>query len=346
MDENALNQEGITQIDVQGFKIRIDELQSERIIPDFFNTPLIGQWEITRKCNLRCVFCYNNSGIKLFNELTHEKKIDVAKQIVNAKIYRMCISGGEPILCSSFWEIAKIFKEGKILCNTITNGFNINEENASLYAKYFGAVQISLDGRNYKTHDKLRCRKGSWEKAVKACGLISENGGKISIATVAIPENLKEIPDLIDLAYSLGALEVRIDEVKCTGRAAKIFDNLALSKKQTFELIRSVNEKKNQYSEKTINIDLLPKTQYNYVMGIAEIPPVSIYISPTGTCAVDPVLPFSGGSLKVKSLKKIWDEIRSIHKNKEFVKYCLKVKNNRDFGKLNNIPYTKGELHD
>ena len=86
------------EMDVEGFKIQIDQLIEEKIVPDYFNTPLIGLWEITRECNLNCIFCYNSSGKKLSNELTHEQKINVAKQIVDAKIYRMCISGGEPIL--------------------------------------------------------------------------------------------------------------------------------------------------------------------------------------------------------------------------------------------------------
>lgn len=336
----------INEINIDGFKIQINDFIKEKILPDFFNSPLIGQWEITRECNLRCVFCYNNSGKKLSNELTHDQKINVAKQIVNEKIYRMCISGGEPILDPSFWDIAKIFKDGKTLCNTITNGWYVNEENASLYTKYFDHIQISLDGGTEKTHDKLRCMRGSWKKAVNTCKLINNNGGKFSIATVVNPINLHEIGKIIDFAYSLGALEIRIDEVRFTGRASTKIDTIALSKKQMSELIKIVKEKKSEYNGNMMNIDIMPKTQYSYVRGFAKIPPVSIYISPTGTCAVDPVLPFSGGSLKEKSLKEVWNELKIIHKNKDFINYSLEVKTGKDYKNLNKIPYVNGELHD
>lgn len=346
MDSNTPRDSFNNDIDIDGFKIKIDEFIEEKILPDYFISPFIGQWEITRECNLRCIFCYNNSGKKLPNELTHEQKINVANQIVDEKIYRMCISGGEPILCESFWDIAKILKQGKILCNTITNGWYVNDENASLFAKFFKNIQISLDGRTKETHDKLRGKKGSWEKAVNACKIISDNGGKISIATVVNPINLHEIEEIIDFAYSLGALEMRIDEVIFTGRASNKITTIALSEKQSFELVKIIKKKKNEHNKNVFNVDIMPKTQYSYVRGFAKIPPVSIYISPTGTCAVDPVLPFSGGSLKEKSLKEVWNELKIIHKNKDFINYSLEVKTGKDYKNLNNIPYVNGELHD
>jgi MoaA/NifB/PqqE/SkfB family radical SAM enzyme len=335
----------INEINIQGFKIRIDDLKKEKLMPEYFNTPLVGVWEITRECNLRCVFCYNNSGKKLPNELTHDQKINVAKQIVDAKIYRMCISGGEPILSPSFWDIAKIFKDGKILCNTITNGSYVNEENISSYTKYFSNIQVSLDGSSQKTHDTLRGKKGSWEKAVEACKLIRNNKGYFSIATVVTPINLNEIEQIIDLAYNLGASLVRIDEARFIGRAATKTGVLKLSRKQVDKLTKIVKEKKNEYEGK-MNIDILPKIQYSYVRGFAKIPPEAIYISPVGVCSIDPILPFSGGSLKEKSLKEIWNELKTSHKNRDFINYSLKVKTGRDFEKLNKIPYVNGELHD
>jgi len=334
------------EINIDGFKIKIDDFTKEGILPGYFNSPLIGQWEITRECNLRCIFCYNNSGEKLPNELTHKQKINVAKQIVKEKIYRICISGGEPILCESFWDIAKILKQGKIFCSTITNGWYVSEENASLYAKYFKNIQISLDGRKKETHDKLRGKKGSWERAVNACKLIKDNVGKISIATVVSPINLLEIEEVIDFAYSLGAIDIRFDEVIFTGRASNRDNNISLSEKQSYELVKIIKHKKNEYNEKLFYIDIVPKTQYSYVRGFAKIPPVSIFISPTGTCSIDPVLPFSGGSLKEKSLKEIWNNLKIIHKNKDFINYSMKVKIGKDFKNISNIPYANGELHD
>jgi MoaA/NifB/PqqE/SkfB family radical SAM enzyme len=316
------------------------------LIPDYFKSPLILQWEITRACNLRCVFCYNNSGKKHPNELTNNKKINVAKQIVDAGIYRLCLGGGEPILDESFWDIANILKDGKVLCNTVSNGWWINSQTIPLYTKYFSTIQISIDGHKEDTHDKLRCRKGSWKRAVNACKLIVENQANLTIATVVTKSNLEEIGDLIDLSYKLGAVNHRIDEAMLIGRAAKNKNNITLSKKQYEKLIKIIKKKKKQYENTKFFIDILPKTKYSYVRAATNIPPLTMYISPTGTCAIDPDMPFSGGSLKDKNLKEIWDVLKKSHKNKEYIRQTQIVKTKKDFTKLDKIPYLEGELHD
>jgi MoaA/NifB/PqqE/SkfB family radical SAM enzyme len=333
-------------VDIEGFKVHIEELIKEQIIPDYFNSPLIGLWEITRACNLRCIHCYNRSGKKLPNELSHEEKISVAKQIIDAKIFRMCLSGGEPILCESFWDLAKILKQGNVLCNTITNGSFVDESNASKYAKYFYYIQVSIDGANPKTHDKFRGKKGSWEKAVNACKLIAENKGLLSIATTVVPYNVYELDKLIDLAYNLGAVEYRLDLVSFVGQAAINHDHLVLTKEQ-FRLFEKIAyDKKKEYENKKLYIQMPENILKNYTASLSKIPPFFLYISPSGTCAPNSVIPFSGDSLRKKGLKEIWDELKTCHKNPEFISYTRFLKTREDFIKLDDIPYVKGELHD
>lgn len=334
-----------TEINIEGFKIDIGYLIKNDLMPEYFNHPLIVQWDITRKCNFKCLHCYNNSGKQLSNELTHKQKISVAKQIVEAKIYRMCISGGEPILNKSFWEIAKILKKGHVMAGTITNGWFLNYENVKLYTKYFHPIFVSIDGVKPKTHDYIRGVKGSWERAIKACKLITKNKGMLSLATTVFPLNINEIEDIIDLAYNLNALEIRFDEVRLLGRAIAHTKKLKLTEEQSLNLKKIILDKQKEYIGK-LQIDILPTNLYSYSMASANIPPMFLYISPTGTCAPDSCLPFSGGSLKNKSLNEVWDKLKTIHKNKKYLKQSLSVKTGKDFIKMSKIPYLNGELHD
>lgn len=336
----------ISEIDIEGFKIQIEDLIKKDILPEYCNAPLIGLWEITRACNLRCIHCYNNSGKKLPNELLHEEKISVAKQIVEAKILRMCISGGEPILCDSFWEIAKILKEGHVLCNTITNGSYINEDNADKYAKNFKYIQVSIDGANPKTHDKIRGKKGSWEKAINAVKLLIENKGLVSIATVVSSLNINELGQINDLIYDLGAKEFRIDLPIFVGQAAINYNSLALSKNQLKKFEKIISEKKKEYESKEMYIETPKKILKSYTSAFSRLPQMFCYISPSGTCAPSSAIPFSGGSIKEKSLKEIWNELKICHKNKDFLELSRTLRTKKDFFKLEEIPYLKGELHD
>jgi MoaA/NifB/PqqE/SkfB family radical SAM enzyme len=341
-------EEKIREIDIEGFKIRIDDLEKNDFMPEFFNSPLVGLWEITRACNLKCIQCYNNSGKKLPNELTHDEKINTAKQIVDAKIFRMCLSGGEPILCESFWDIAEILNRGHVLCNTITNGWLMNEDIVDNYIKNFKIIQVSVDGATPQVHDRCRGRKGSWERAINACKLITENGGRLSIAMCVSQINVKEVGKLLDLAYEIGAEEFRLDVARIIGQAALHQDVMTLTTEQLQEFEKNLSMKMKEYQKKNkkIKIQIAPKDLGSYIRSYVNIPPMVCYISPVGTCAPDPVIPYSGGSLKEKTLKEIWNEIKTCHKNKEFIKLTRMLKTGQDFVKLENIPYVRGELHD
>lgn len=340
------NEKQTTDIDIEGFKIRIDELIKNNIMPAYFNSPLVCQWEITRACNLRCIHCYNNSSKKLSNELTDDEKIDVANQIVESKIFRICISGGEPILSNSFWDIAEILNKGKVVCNTITNGWFINEDNVGLYTKYFRHIQISLDGAYKETHDRIRGKKGSWERAVNGCRLITEHNGNVSIASVISSFNIDEMDKIIDLSYDLKADEIRLEIPKFVGNAAINKNELILTNKQHDKFEKIIKQKKQQYKNNDINIEVAPKNLGTYTRSFSKLPAMVLFISPTGTCAPDPVIPYSGDSLKNKTLKEIWNDLKTCHKDKEFIGLSRLLKTGQDFNKLQKIPYVDGELHD
>lgn len=45
-------------------------------------------------------------------------------------------------------------------------------------------VQVSIDGANSETHDKIRGVKGSWERAVRALNYLTEEGVDAHVAFV------------------------------------------------------------------------------------------------------------------------------------------------------------------
>jgi len=332
------------EIDFEGFKIQIDEA-SKDILPDSFNAPLLCLWEITRNCNLNCIHCYNNSGKKLKNELTHEQKLDVARQIVNAKIFRVCLSGGEPILCKSFWDIAEILTKGKVACSTITNGWYVDSESAKNFSKYFPFVQVSIDGAKQETHDRIRGKKDSFNRAVNACNSLIEAGVKVFISCVANSVNSFEVGEIVDLAYNIGADSFRIDKVRFTGRAAHNLLSLNPSKKQSLYIDKIIKEKQKEY-ENRMRVEYFSNSVDTFQNHVTSMPNYICYISPSGCCAPDSMLPFSGSSLKEKSLLEAWGKIKNSNKKPQFKEIISQVKSNTDFLKLSKIPYYYGELHD
>ena len=65
--------------------------------------------ELSRECNLRCVYCYASSGKKLHNELTlRRRSTDALDQAIDLGARRIIvIGGGEPLLYPDVMDIMR-----------------------------------------------------------------------------------------------------------------------------------------------------------------------------------------------------------------------------------------------
>lgn len=294
--------------------------------PQYFTSPIEITWEITHRCNLNCIHCYNDSGKKLNNiELKEKEKMHIAEQIIKLKIMGVCLSGGEPILCKSFWKLAA-FLRGKLTLNTITNGFFINKYTAPKYAKMFNMIQVSIDGSNANIHDKIRGKTGSWKRAYNGINLLRDFGGKFSIATTVISHNVDDIGKIIDLAYKAGAIMWRGEIAVRSGRAAKNYKDIALSREQIVSLGKTLKKKKREYGPSLPifftfdSLALLGKA-----LKKSPIPVWHCYISPSGNCGFLPFFDYPSISLKDYSLSEAWEKIKLLNKDPCFLKIISKL---------------------
>ena len=63
-------------------------------------------WNITNRCNLLCDHCYMAAdGHALPDQLTDEEAIDLVRQMGEAGVPVVFLSGGEPMVRRNFWEI-------------------------------------------------------------------------------------------------------------------------------------------------------------------------------------------------------------------------------------------------
>ncbi|MHC4221328.1 MAG: radical SAM protein, partial [Planctomycetota bacterium] len=125
-------------------------------------------WNITRLCNLKCVHCYNDSGVgKDFNDITTDKAKSVLDDLAGFGVPSVLFSGGEPLMRHDLFELIN-YAGGRGLRTVIsTNGTLITPE-AAKKIKDGGVsyVGISLDGIG-EINDKFRGVSGAFEKAVQ-----------------------------------------------------------------------------------------------------------------------------------------------------------------------------------
>ena len=110
-------------------------------------------FELTSHCNMRCMHCYNNSGINnlIKDSMTPQKWINFAKYIVDkGGVYETILSGGEPFLLGdTVIEIMDILNEfgEKRWFSLLTNGYFLTDERILRLRKYrYHWLQISIDG--------------------------------------------------------------------------------------------------------------------------------------------------------------------------------------------------------
>jgi radical SAM protein with 4Fe4S-binding SPASM domain len=182
-------------------------------------------WEITRRCNLRCIHCENQCGEISSRELPTESLRTVARDLVLLGCREVHVTGGEPLLHPHWDDLCRNFAEIGLRTSLITNGTLLDQARLDRAINAgVGAVGISLDGLQ-ATHDGIRVRPGAgsspWHETVAA---IERSVPRIEtvIITVVNRRNLTELPALRDFLAGLGVRRWQIQLAIPVGRVLDI----------------------------------------------------------------------------------------------------------------------------
>ena len=170
---------------------------------------------ITDRCNLKCRHCF--LGEAGAHELSFSEIAAIADQLEEMQGLRLLISGGEPLLHSSFWEINDYLAGKDLRTVLLTNGTLIDEQAAGRLAVQ--EVQVSLDGLQ-EAHDHLR-GPGTFDRSLAAIRRLKAAGVDFSVATMVHARNLADFDELEGLVRGLGAREWSIDAPSAAGRLAQ-----------------------------------------------------------------------------------------------------------------------------
>ncbi len=196
------------------------EANREReLVPKYLKAPIGVLWEITGRCCLRCVYCYNESP-RTPADLEWPVMERLVEELIEMKIFTSCISGGEPTLHPHYIDILRILRESGIAVGSITNGWTMTPQLAKSVARYAGSVQISLDGPSAEVHDRVRGRQGSFDRAVRAIRLLQEAGMReVPVSFAATRLNVDSFPKMAEFCDSLGVSSLRTQPLAIVGRA-------------------------------------------------------------------------------------------------------------------------------
>ncbi len=180
-------------------------------------------WNMTRRCNLKCVHCYAKSeDISYDNELNHEQSLAMIDDLAEFGVPVLLFSGGEPLVHPRLIEYAQYAVNKGMRAVISTNGTLITEEKAKAFKEIgLSYVGISLDGLE-ETHDKFRGVKGSYKKAMKAIEYCQKAGIKVGLRFTINKRNVKDIPGIFDLLEEKNIPRACFYHLVYSGRGSEI----------------------------------------------------------------------------------------------------------------------------
>ena len=180
---------------------------------------------VTDKCNLRCIYCMPETGVKKLNHediLSVEEISEIVQAAAACGITKIRVTGGEPLVRRGIVEICKRISETegiREVCLT-TNGLLLPQFASDLKTAGVNRLNIGLDSLNHVTYNEIT-RADVLDDALAGVYAALETGfDTIKINAVLIGGvNDKDILDLLELTRKF-KVDVRFIEIMPIGECA------------------------------------------------------------------------------------------------------------------------------
>lgn len=167
--------------------------------------------EVTYRCPLHCVFCYNPVDFARHEqELSTEEWLRVLREGRELGAVQCGFSGGEPLLREDLEELVAEAHRLGYYTNLLTSGVGLTPQRArALKAAGLDHVQLSFQDSTKEVNDFLSHTK-TFELKRRVAALIKEQGWPMVMNVVLHRLNIDHIDPIIALADELGAEYVEL----------------------------------------------------------------------------------------------------------------------------------------
>ncbi len=194
------------------------------------NLPLSVIVQVTRCCNLSCVFC---SEIEKMEDPTMGQLRKIRDNLLG--VPRIYLSGGEPLLRKDLPQIIDLFY-GNFILGLPTNAIFYTSELLKIFKEKIDFINVGLDGPRSIT-SRIR---GDYDKIIEGIKAFSNYKIPISLSCVVLSSTLNGVPFTCQIADLLGAKKIKLilpipkgnaldlpsSEYLSSGDAKKLFEKL------------------------------------------------------------------------------------------------------------------------
>ncbi len=214
-------------------------------------------WNMTRRCNLKCVHCYAQAkDVEFKDELSTEEGKALIDDLAAFGSPVMLFSGGEPTMRKDLPELAAYAREKGMRAVISTNGTLIDKSLAKKLKEVgLSYVGISFDGVR-ETNDKFRGVKGAFDAALEGLHNCQAEGIKVGLRFTINKQNVRDIPAIFDLLEEENIPRVCFYHLVYAGRGSKMVDE-DLSLEESRKAVDLIMERTKALHEKGFPAEVL-----------------------------------------------------------------------------------------
>lgn len=175
------------------------------------NPPLWLLAELTYRCPLHCVFCYNPIDYaKQHQELSTDEWLRVLEQARALGAAQLGLSGGEPLLRDDLEIIVRRARELGYYTNLLTSGVGLTEARiAALKDAGLDHIQLSFQDSTREMNDFLSSTK-TFDLKNRVAALIKQYDYPMVLNCVLHRYNIDHVQQILEMAERMGAEYVEL----------------------------------------------------------------------------------------------------------------------------------------
>lgn len=208
---NLFSYQGLTDNQLKNIELNSREMETGATVLKSVPQRLV--LELTNTCNLSCIMCGRRE--KDFQPTFFDPAwLDTLAPVLDRVTEVTLFGWGEPTVHPKFREILEYLNRFPVKKYFVSNGMLLHRF-ADLIVSSVDVLAVSLDGANQATNDRIRHGSDFSRIVANLRSLVAKRNESpekrpyINFVMTLMRDNLPELPQMVELAHSLGIEEVK-----------------------------------------------------------------------------------------------------------------------------------------
>lgn len=199
--------------------------------------PIYLQFELTHRCNHRCVFCYNELSHETTDNLSTNFVRKILASLNSSGVRSINFNGGEPLCRTDFTDIVAYATSLRFQLHVNTNATLIDDEMGRFFSKHFSSVCTSLYSSDEKCFDRLSMAPGAFQRTLKGIQTLLDNDIYVAVNIMLCRDNVTELEGILSLAKEMELKTIHLTRyIPIAGGE----DRLLVDDRDFFDALRSL----------------------------------------------------------------------------------------------------------